>query len=364
MNLHIVPDSKFTDRFYANLQELKLIGKNKFIVRTNEDSLKYIQPAIPFARLYSDKFNELAGDTSSYDQVFIHQFSPLMYRWVALNDFKRLNWCVWGADVYNLPGVGKNFYEPLTWNGFSKNSWKKDFLYMVKLYATSMYFKNRAYEKVNGILTWMKSEYDFVTSSLDIPSAQWKFFFYENNLPYEHLDSIREKESSGAENTPLKFILGNSGTDTNNHVDAVRRLADMNIKADLVIPVSYGSVEYIAFLKKSLSFYTGGSIEFLDTFLAFNDYVKLLLKADGLIMNHLRPQGYGNILMMMYLDKPVFLNPANVSIPDLDATQLKWLPIEQAGNIRKGQSVANKAAVKELLSHTKLLQTYKDIFDF
>jgi len=82
-----------------------------------------------------------------------------------------------------------------------------------------------------------------------------------------------------------------------------------------------------------------------------------------LIMNTVRPQGYGNILMMMYIGKPVFFNPKNISLPDLDSAGLKWLPIESlksADNL-KGD-VLNKNAVINLLSHDRLLQEYRRLF--
>jgi dTDP-N-acetylfucosamine:lipid II N-acetylfucosaminyltransferase len=360
MNLHIVPDSKFSDRFYSNLGELDLLGSNKFIVRSNEQTPKFVRSEVPLAKLYSDEFRKLAGNTMNYEKVFIHQFTPLMYRWVATNSFKELRWCVWGADVYNLPGAAKNFYEPMTWNGYGRYTWASDAMYTIKLYLTNMYYKRAAYAKINGVLTWMKSEFEFIQRSVKTPSADWNFFFYENDLPYEQLDRFDSAEIRKEGN--LQLILGNSGTDTNNHVDAVAQVATSGVHADLVIPVSYGSDEYIRFLKKSVSSYKGGSIEFLDQFLAFDNYLKLLIESDGLIMNHLRPQGYGNILMMMYLNKPVFLNPRNISISDLDANGLKWIPLEKIGDAKKGMSVQNKDAVRKLLSHEKLLETYRRLF--
>ena len=94
MNLHIVPDSKFSDSFYTNLKELGIESQNKFVIRTNEPAPKFISHKLPFAKLYSATFNDLVGETSQYEKVFIHQFSPLMYRWVALNTFQEINWCV------------------------------------------------------------------------------------------------------------------------------------------------------------------------------------------------------------------------------------------------------------------------------
>ena len=66
----------------------------------------------------------------------------------------------------------------------------------------------------------------------------------------------------------------------------------------------------------------------LDRYMPFEEYLNFLAASDGLIMNTFRPQGYGNILMMMYLGKPVYFNPKNISFPDLNATGLKWMPIE------------------------------------
>lgn len=362
MNLHILPDSKFSERFYVNLEELGLTGRNKFVVRSNQTKLSYVGHSVPVAKLYSKAFDDLIGDTLQYEKVFIHQFSPLMYRWVALNRFRELNWCVWGADVYNLPGVGKDFYEPMTWSGYSKAGWKKEILYTLKLYATNMYFRKDAYRKVNNVLTWMGSEYDYIKSGLQLPQASWRFFFYENAMAYEQLDAIRERNGVGQKNENLKLIVGNSGTDTNNHLDAIKSISDSGVNADLIIPVSYGSPDYKAFLKRNVSFYKGGSIQFMDEFMAFDDYVKLLLCSDGLVMNHLRPQGYGNILMMMYLEKPVFLNPRNLSIRDLNANNLRWHSLSDIGRIDDKVEKGNREAVQAMFSHERLLNTYREIF--
>ena len=131
MNLHILPDSKFSDRFYSNLVELGIERENNCIVRTNESTLKRVTHPIPYARFGSDAFSQLVEDTLQYNKVFIHQFSPLMYRWVAENKFQELNWCVWGADIYNLPGIAKEFYEPLTWKRHSRHTWWNDWQYLL-----------------------------------------------------------------------------------------------------------------------------------------------------------------------------------------------------------------------------------------
>src|SRR5687767_10774439 len=114
MNLHVLPDSKFSNNFYANLKEAGILSVNKVVVRSSNQKLSYVSHPVPFAPLYSSSFNNIIGPISSYDQVFIHQFNPLMYRWVARNSFQKLAWMIWGADLYNLPFVKNIFHEPMT----------------------------------------------------------------------------------------------------------------------------------------------------------------------------------------------------------------------------------------------------------
>ena len=52
-----------------------------------------------------------------------------------------------------------------------------------------MPYKNKAYSKVDHVLTWMESEYTFAKAHLSSLQAAQKFFFYENPLPYQKLDT-------------------------------------------------------------------------------------------------------------------------------------------------------------------------------
>ncbi|MBA4056896.1 MAG: hypothetical protein C0490_19435, partial [Marivirga sp.] len=160
MNLHIVPDNTFINAFYDNLQELGLLNENKIIVRTNSKNLAAVKRKLFFSPLYSRSFTEYVGDTLQYEKVFIHYFTPLMYRWVAQHKFKELNWAVWGGDLYNLSSLDQICYEPLTqMNYVSKDFSLKKILYGTKVWITQEAFKKKAYAKVNNVLTWMQQEY-------------------------------------------------------------------------------------------------------------------------------------------------------------------------------------------------------------
>ncbi|HYF66865.1 MAG TPA: TDP-N-acetylfucosamine:lipid II N-acetylfucosaminyltransferase [Ohtaekwangia sp.] len=362
MNLHIVPDSKFSDTFCRNLQELGLIENNKIIVRTNQSRLRYITHDLPFSKMYSSAMDRFIGETKTYDRVFIHQFSPLMFRWVAKNTFRELNWMIWGGDLYNLPFVDFNAFEPLTKQNYIKT--RKDtghWLYLAKLYLTNMIFMKKAYSKVNNVLTWMKSEYEFAQQHIPSLNANYQFFFYENQIPYHKLDESDFRKNTTA-SLKRKILVGNSGTATNNHLDAILSIEKSGIDADLYIPASYGDSTYINHLKRNASFYKKGSLVFMEKFMGFDEYFKFMKECDALVMNHIRPQGYGNIFMMMYLGKPVYLNPNNVSLNDLKDNGLKYLLLPDIKPIQSDLVVPNKEPLLELFSHEKLESRYRLLF--
>lgn len=362
MNLHIAPDNVFTHTFVNNLEEAKLRDNNRIVIRTNEKTLKHVKKDIPFAPLYSKGFKAHTSNTENYEKVIIHQFTPLLYRWVALNQFNELDWAVWGADLYNLPFNQKNLYEDLTLSRFvNRNFSFNDFLYQAKVSLLQSPYRNAAYGKVKNILTWMITEYEFATQNLPSLKANHQFFFYENQLPYQELDRARTVEGIARRPVPT-YILGNSSTPELNHLDAVAWMHENGVTADLMIPVSYGNAKYTSFLRKSLSFYKGGKIEFIDRYMNIHEYLSFLNSADGLIMNNIRPQGYGNIFMMMYLGKPVFLNPRNLSAPELTRRNLLWLPLDKVIDRPRENEFDNREALMKLLSHANLLNVYRGLF--
>src|SRR5690606_4611656 len=101
---------------------------------------------------------------------------------------------------------------------------------------------------------------------------------------------------------------------------------------------------------------------FLERYMPFEEYLNLIASSAGLIMNTLRPQGYGNILMMMYLGKPVYFNRKNISLPDLDRAGLNWLPIEALSPIHSKPDLINDDAVINFLSHELLTNVYRSLF--
>lgn len=363
MNLHIAPDNVFINKFYENLQALGLAENNRVVIRTNNAKLQYVKHNHPFARLYSGDFNRLVGDTSSYNKVFIHLFTPLLFRWVATHDFRQLSWMIWGADLYNLPFVKTPLYERQTLHEYVRGGFSiQNFLYRAKVKVLHEPWKEAAYGKIDHVLTWMRSEYQFAQQNIPSLKAEHRFFFYENEVPYHALDLLALQGDVTNPGDRPNYIVGNSSTPELNHVDAISLLQAQGVQAHLHLPLSYGDLSYREYLKKSLDFYTGGDIHFMEDYMGFEDYVRFLSTADGLIMNNIRPQGYGNILMMMYLGKQIFLNEKNLSTQELDRAGLIWRPVREVQMSRQLAWEKNREGVTNHLSHDIALKNYGELF--
>lgn len=362
MNLHILPDSKFSQAFYQNIKTIGLSGNNKFVIRSNAKKLQYIEDDLPFAKASSTTFRNLTGDTLHYKKVFIHNFSPVLYRWVAANSFHNLNWMVWGSDLYNLPFIHHEFYEELT-KSILPGSYAslRSLLYDIKIRFSALPHKEKAFSKISTVHTWMKSEYEFARRNLPSLLATHNFFFYENQLPYENFKSAT---ATNKKNEKVKtFLVGNSGYAINNHLDAIEFALGLEKELRLKIPVSYGDSRYISKLRKFCSERKYRNIEFIDRHVPGKEYFGFLEGIDGLIMNTIRPQGYGNIFIMMALGKPVFFNKKNISLPDLINMGLKpFLLNQMENNILGDETRRAETIIKSHFSHERLVSLYSALF--
>lgn len=279
-----------------------------------------------------------------------------------MHEFRELNWMVWGTDLYNLPGTDFNFYEPLTWQRYVSHDFSSAaFLFKLKVWLTNSMFRKKAYAKVDNVYTWMRSEYQFACDRLPTLRAKHQYFFYVNDVPYHKLDDFLSSAGERPGGAP-RLLVGNSGTPTNNHLDTVTWIEKNAIKADLFIPVAYGDASYVAFLKKNLSFYTGGKIVFVDQYMAFDEYVNFLLSTDGLIMNTIRPQGYGNIFMMLYLGRAVFVNEKNISLPDLEESDIRVNRFGDLKDLGDLKVTPNREAILKIFSQERMEEIYRGFF--
>jgi glycosyltransferase involved in cell wall biosynthesis/SAM-dependent methyltransferase len=204
---------------------------------------------------------------------FLFQNQHLLYK---------VNWKLWGGDLYLYRQVDSGT-NPET-NEVKRRS----------------IIKNIAY-----ITSPVEEEYKH---ALDVygGTAQYKFAFYP--LPKD----FREYCPSGCprKDQTINILVGNSGYPTSNHLQALSYLSRFrNEKIKIYCPLSYGDKGYTKDVCANGKKIFGDKFVPLLDFIQFDRYVDLLNTMDIAVMNHDRQQGVGNILMLLYLGKKVYMQP-------------------------------------------------------
>lgn len=371
MNLHIFNDEKFFDPFVSKLEQLNLTTNNKFIVRRG-GQFKYIKRVdLVSSTLDSNKFSTQVGDISSYDKVFLHAFNNDLKRWVLRNKFNELNWMIWGSELYESKSVSYPLFEPgtqlLKEDTQNIEDILKDGLRKVKNYILNIQ-SQKAYQKIDNILTWITPEYKFAIQNIEGLAAQHKYFLYGFDTDIETLSklfSIHEKLPQIADNK-LKCILGNSGAITNNHVDALHKMSGIYFE-EILIPVSYGHHKYVSRLKDKIKEnYSFLNVKYMESFVKFKEYVEMFYEYPIFINNSLRPLGMGNIWLALLTGKIVFMNSKNFMYQYMKDLNLQVFDIDNIQNIDKYAAIIdrekNKKIVLNYLSTEKIERIYLDIF--
>jgi len=211
------------------------------------------------------------------DEIGMVMFHGIFFDWQkrlinSIGDKKHIGWFIWGGDLYN-PIKAKNTSDfPDKYINSIHSAFKGD----RKLY--NQYYKS-------------KPEFDFV---YPIPGLYGDV-------------KVSEKEQT-EQNT---IIVGNSGDESNEHIEILKLLASKkDIGAyKIVIPVAYNfSGTYKQKLLEAIeTLDLQQMVEFHTEFISPSEYLNFLERAAMIITAHNRQQSMGNLIMSLYLNKPSFL---------------------------------------------------------
>lgn len=225
---------------------------------------------------------------------------------------KKCYWIMWGGDFY--------FPEKQTW------------------------FRHQIIKNMAFLITGTNGDYQLAKKWYKASGKNIKCFNYPSNLYKDY--NIKEKE-----NSTINILLGNSATETNNHIEILNSLSkykNENIK--IFTPLSYGNVEYgNLIVQKGSEIFGDKFIPFLQ-FMPFEEYMNFLSAIDIAIFNHERQQAFGNIISLLGMGKKVYIhknstlngvfNEYNLEIFHLDNLDLILLD-EQIKNTNISNTKAN-----------------------
>lgn len=288
MNVHIIQNQKFTEKFIKLAKEHYSLNEHRIYVYGNENGQCNVQGENVS---YIDSFKSIdLTCLGSKDKLFIHGFYDRgLIRYLYLK-CKRINrsqfvMIIWGADLYDVHYRVQDGEATL-----------KDRVYE--------YLKRRIVEQASIFMTFAANDYDLAVEWYGAKGKQFDCL-YPSNADVELLDYLK---NCRYKDETIRVLVGNSATKTNQHFDIIKVLSKFaNEDIEILCPLSYGDFEYGRKVEKLGISIFGKKFVPIKEYMTSGKYCELLNKVDVAIFNNNRQQGTGNIEILGYLGKKIFV---------------------------------------------------------
>lgn len=339
--LHITPDEKFFDGVFSRWEnDENFSNKALFYTCCKNYQLKHIKRTNVLEIYY--KFNDISDrlQKDDYDAVFVHSMPFTIYKIISIiPENKIVIWWGWGFDIYNraagLPPIVKtNLYKDKTQQFVNKNKYSPGLL----LYNFRHFFKRKKVSRYQAEAI-RRIDYYQPVIKLEMDLMRQNVLFRAKEFYYKDTVSLIEPMFPHPANGDI--ILGNSATETNNHLDVLDYVQKYKMKDQkIIMPLSYGNEKYRSWLKPHL---ISSDIHPIYDFMPRDDYFSIVNKCSYAIYGVIRQQAMGNIFyavshgikVFLYKDSLVYQNMKNLgyvvfAIEDMTEDSFKTpLTIEQ-----------------------------------
>lgn len=218
-----------------------------------------------------------------YDNVIFHEFRPSTTELFLLNKnlLSKCNWCCWGHDLY-----------------FSNSKSVK-----YKLYKRIKAHKSKY---LNSFIAGFKGDYDYFKLNYghDIK-------FYNVIYPMGYDLSTFPQTTKEKNNNLINVMVGHCASDYLQHLKCFDILKPVGNKIRLYLMLNYGDNDYRDLVKKTAE-ENFEHVEFFESFMPQNKYVEVLNEVDYAMMNFEHQAAYGNILLLLYLKKNIYLSKTGI----------------------------------------------------
>ncbi len=382
MNLHLLPDSIYSEKFMDFIEKYFSLDEHFFLIITPSRNVKFVNSnklknlSVIRVGSYFDYFRcinnkNLKNLFIDSERVYIHSLggynSILVFRYAK--PMQQLIWLSWGYDIYGdlhdslLEDETKEIaYTPTEFKRLIKNKIIKP-------------FKKNIIARLDYIAMDYEDEYKLVLSNYKT-NALYREFHYPNPINFTVLD-IKPSTNDFPELSKVNQFdtlvqVGNSGSPNNNHLSILRLLNGLENKSFAVIcPLSYGNPVYIDRVIRIGYELLGERFIPLIDFLKPDIYFALLNRVDVAIMNHYRQQGKGNIIPLIYLGKKIYLRENTTTFKALCSMGIKPGSID---NLMRGETddflisltheeiESNKIKIKQAYSEEECYRKIKNLF--
>ena len=341
VNYHLMIDEKFIDGFAK--EALSITKNNKFIFTFSPPS-KYVKTADGIHAPYDTKeLDSLLSHVTADDQIFIHWYSSnvnSIFDKIPLDT--KVFLCFWGGDFLESPffshpenKINHFLYDPLTLkvvkkrafadqkqvrdlknksakeSGNVKNRIATHFLNIKQsaksltssAFNAGMEERRIFLNRIEAVCHWNSFDIKILNKLYNV-SLKQRYFVYPvgtDNLRVEQGQNT--KDSAG-----LTIWLGNSDTETNNHLDALTLLSKWkNLDIKIICPLNYGNKLYAQLVAEFGAQIFGTKFKPILEFMPRDEYYALMDEVDIVYMPHNRGQAGGNLFAFIKKGKKVFM---------------------------------------------------------
>lgn len=298
------------------------------------------------------------------DVIILHSlFSLPLDLFEHIHPKTKVVWLAWGYDLYH----GKYGMEPLIKIVSLYGPYTKEYVeaqdYQPKL---PVLVKNRIREFISKVL-WPANdsilnkalqridyfggypgEYNLIEQNgyLRAENIDYSYPLISNLYSKDNIENISEGLSGN-------ILVGNSATETNNHIDVfvrIEKIVPPNKK--IIVPLSYGSHTYREYVISKGCDAFAEQFQPLVNFMPLTEYQLLLQSCSVAIFGHERQQAVGNVIMSLWNGAKVFLSKNSLVYKYLRSQGLIVYSIQ---NDLSKEAICTFLSREEILSNRKIV---------
>lgn len=340
MILHIAESNKFTVPLFNLFQANGMFSNHRIIDITNKnewpEGLKsYATTSKRPANYFSMMSNALKAE-----KIFVHGlFDPKIILFLFLQPwiYKKTYWIMLGGDLYS------NIYQ---YNGVK--------------YKLKEWLKKVVISRLHGLITYIDEDVVLARQWYKAKGKYYKCLMYKSNTYEGNYEGAFEDRES------LHIMVGNSADPSNNHIEAFHQLSELKNKFNcLVVPLSYGDIEYALSVKQTGMALFGQKFYGVLEFIPLEEYKRMLTSVDIAIFSHRRQQGMGNIISLLGMGKTVYINSETTTWIYLRSIGVKVFDSMSIGlsELNSEESIKNHEIIKSQHSIYNLISQWQVIID-
>lgn len=191
-------------------------------------------------------------------------------------------------------------------------------------------------ERVGHIITLLPGDYDELCSVCQ-PQARW----FLGMIWSDTFDNIAFRPSRVDQDMGKRFLVGNSATRTNRHIEVFEQLSKfVNMNIVVFVPLSYGDDAYREEVIVEGKRLLGKSFRPLLNFMDYAEYAELLGTISVAFFNNNRQQGMGNIITLLAQGAKVYLSDEGPMLKDFTKDGFHVFSIKDSANLSYNEIVS------------------------